>query len=115
MKNAVRKVVLISSNSLFREGLARVLEDLEGFELVGVAASIEAASEMLRRASPDVILLARNPYSVIQDESGVRLLQGSMSQVIELSVSDSDMTVYSRRRIPQATAADLAAALESME
>lgn len=115
MADAVRKVFLISGNSLFREGLARMMEDMNGYELIGVAASIEEAVEMMRRESPDVILLARDPYSDIQDESGARLLDGSMDQVVELSVSDSEMTVYRRRRIPQATVSDLAAALEGVE
>lgn len=112
MSSSVRKVILVSGNPLFREGLVRVLRELEGFELVGIASSRDEAQALIERERPDVILVARDT-SEVQTATGADLLKGSHGQVVELSVANSNMIVYSRKQVTRATVADLASALEN--
>lgn len=112
MSSSDRRLILVSSNPLFREGLARVLKELDGFELVGIASSTEEARALIERMVPDVILVARDPADV-KETIGAELLTRSQGHLVELSVADSDMVVYSRKHIAQATVADLASALEN--
>jgi two-component system, NarL family, nitrate/nitrite response regulator NarL len=54
---ATIKLLLIDDHTLFREGLARLLEAEQGLELVGSCASTEAAREALDESPVDVVLL----------------------------------------------------------
>ena len=56
MKQAI-KVLVVDDHRLVRMGTARLLADMDGFELVGEADSGEQAIEMVRDRSPDVVLM----------------------------------------------------------
>jgi two-component system, NarL family, nitrate/nitrite response regulator NarL len=51
------RLLLIDDHTLFREGLARLLEAESALELVGNFASIDAAVKAMERAPVDVVLL----------------------------------------------------------
>src|SRR5579859_1189929 len=51
------KLLLIDDHTLFREGLARLLEAESGLELVGSFPSTESALRALGRTSVDMVLL----------------------------------------------------------
>lgn len=51
------RVVLVDDHAIVREGLRRVFERDHDFEVVGEAGSAEAALELLRSVSCDVVLL----------------------------------------------------------
>lgn len=51
------KVLVVDDHRLVRMGTARLLADIEGFELVGEADSGEQAIEMVRERCPDIVLM----------------------------------------------------------
>ncbi|XOV88551.1 MAG: UvrY/SirA/GacA family response regulator transcription factor [Pseudomonadota bacterium] len=57
MNNAVIRVLVVDDHRLVRLGTSRLLEDIDGFEVVGQADCGEQAIEMVRDRSPDVVLM----------------------------------------------------------
>ncbi len=51
------KVLVADDHTLFREGVKRILEQAEGFSVVGEAATGEEAVERAGRCRPDVVIL----------------------------------------------------------
>jgi DNA-binding NarL/FixJ family response regulator len=51
------QVVIADDHPIFRDGLRKLLEAEDGFRVVGIAADGVEALEMVRKHSPDVILL----------------------------------------------------------
>ena len=54
---ATIRVGLAEDHGLVRAGISRLIEDLPGVELVGVAEDGHEAMELVRTAAPDVLLL----------------------------------------------------------
>ena len=58
------RVLLADDHAMFRQGIAGVLADYGGMEVVGQADNDESAVEMARRTKPDVVLMqVRMPFS----------------------------------------------------
>ncbi len=109
-----RRVLVISKHSLFREGLRRVLGELEGFELMEAVPSLEEAAAMAVEALPDII--------VFDGEGGPRsgtelaqLFQLSPDRIVTLSLADTEMTVFTRRQVRRATVEDLLTSIQQAE
>ena len=51
------KVLIADDHHLFREGLARIIRDAPGLDLVGSAVNGEGAIELAEKFLPDVILM----------------------------------------------------------
>ncbi len=51
------RIVVVDDHELVRTGTRRLLEDVDGFNIVGEAASGEAATEALEKGSFDVVLM----------------------------------------------------------
>jgi len=51
------KLLVVDDHRLVRIGTARLLSDIEGFEVVGQSACGEEAVEMVRELKPDVVLM----------------------------------------------------------
>lgn len=113
MIQSARTVILISNNPLFREGLVRVLREMEDFHLLGTADSIGAARHLLEQAEPDVIILAGDVEREQAAEGAGQLLDLTKEQLVELSLAGDEMVIYSRRQVEQATVEDLRDALAS--
>ncbi|MGD1069771.1 MAG: response regulator transcription factor [Bryobacteraceae bacterium] len=58
------RILLIDENSLFRDGLARLLAAQQDLEVVASADSPAAAAEQMRKCKPDIILLGWPASSV---------------------------------------------------
>ncbi len=54
------KVLIVDDHHLFREGLARILSEAAGIELVAAAASGEEALQLARTHQPDLVLMDIN-------------------------------------------------------
>jgi len=54
------KVLIADDHHLFREGLARIIRDAPGLDLVGSAVNGEGAIELAEKFLPDVILMEIN-------------------------------------------------------
>ncbi|AZO08823.1 MULTISPECIES: response regulator transcription factor [unclassified Mesorhizobium] len=51
------RIAIVDDHPLFREGVARSLGEIGGFELVGEGASAEDAEKLARGSTPDILLL----------------------------------------------------------
>jgi len=52
-----KKVIIVEDHAIFREGLKRVIQEMEEMELVGEAPNGAAFLELLKTVQPDVVLL----------------------------------------------------------
>lgn len=108
-----RRVLVISRHPLFRAGLGRVIRAEEGFELLGTCASLDEAGLQTGEAAPDLIIIDGKQGEDLSSSDLARMLDMSASQVLSLSLSDPDMTVYTREQISEASVEDLLRSLRS--
>lgn len=52
-----KKVIIVEDHAVFREGLKRVISEMEGFELAGEAENGARFLEMLKKTTPDIVLM----------------------------------------------------------
>lgn len=89
------KVLLTDDHNLFREGLARILKEAPGIELVGVAASGEEALQLADRHRPDLVLMDINMPGMGGLEATHRLrLKYPETQVLMLTISEEDEDLF---------------------
>jgi DNA-binding NarL/FixJ family response regulator len=55
-EGAAIRVVLADNSYLVREALTRVLEDVDGIDLVGACCDLDSLQETIERARPDVVV-----------------------------------------------------------
>ena len=55
--NAKMKVFIVEDHAIFREGLKRVISEMDDVELIGEAENGAVFLEMLKKVSPDVVLM----------------------------------------------------------
>jgi len=75
---AAIRVLIIDDPNLFRDGLANLLRSEAGIEVVGCSETVAAATDYIRKARPDIVLLgwpASSPdchkiFSTIQEVKG---------------------------------------------
>ena len=53
----VIRIAIVDDHPMFREGVARSLGEIGGFELVGEGASAEDAERLVQAVAPDILLL----------------------------------------------------------
>ena len=51
------KVIIVEDHAIFREGLKRVIDEMEDVELVGEAENGAIFIEMLKKVTPDIVLM----------------------------------------------------------
>ena len=56
-RGAMTRVVLVDDHALVRAGVARLLEDQDGLEVVGECGDARDAVRMTRRLTPDIVVL----------------------------------------------------------
>ncbi|WP_152961971.1 response regulator [Aneurinibacillus migulanus] len=83
-------ILLVDDHKLFREGVKRILEMEESFEIVGEASDGEEACQMAADFQPDVILMDINMPKM----TGVQATQ----RIIILSIHDDENYVYKSLR-----------------
>ncbi len=84
------KVLLVDDHTLFRRGVAAVLANEEGLEVVGEAADGLEAIEKAKEIAPDVILMDLNMPRCSGLEA-IQALQAEMPQVNILVLTVSEM------------------------
>jgi len=55
--NPKMKVIIVEDHAIFREGLKRVISEMEDVELIGEAENGAIFLEMLKKVTPDVVLM----------------------------------------------------------
>jgi len=87
------RIAIVDDHPLFREGVARSLGEIGGFELVGEGASAEDAERLVRASTPDVLLL-----DISVPGGGLNALGGILSavpdqKIVMLTVSETNADV----------------------
>ena len=85
------KVVLVDDHTLFRKGLAELLEQLGAIRVVGMTGNADEAMRLVHAEAPDVVIVDLNMPPV----DGIELLQrmraeGWRGPVLILTVSDDE-------------------------
>ena len=87
------RIAIVDDHPLFREGVARSLGEIGGFELVGEGASAEDAERLVRASAPDILML-----DISMPGGGLNALASILSAVPEqkivmLTVSETNADV----------------------
>lgn len=89
------KVLLTDDHNLFREGLARILRDAPGIELVACASSGEEALQLTDQHLPDLVLMDINMPGMGGLEATRRLrLKHPQTRVLMLTISEEDQDLF---------------------
>ncbi|MDG4884162.1 response regulator transcription factor [Mesorhizobium sp. WSM4884] len=91
--NTPIRIAIVDDHPLFREGVARSLGEIGGFELVGEGASAEDAERLVRANAPDILML-----DISMPGGGLNALASILSAVPEqkivmLTVSETNADV----------------------
>ncbi|GMB09145.1 LuxR family two component transcriptional regulator [Thermolongibacillus altinsuensis] len=85
------RIVIIDDHKLFREGIKRILDFEEEFEVVAEGSDGEEALELVRQHRPDVVLMDINMPNVNGVEATRRLIEAYPdTKVIILSIHDDE-------------------------
>ena len=99
MNDARLRVLLADDHPVYRDGLARLLEDLGGFDIVGVASNGREAIELASSLAPDVIVMdLRMP--VLDGVEATRQITAAHPEigVVVLTMFDDDELVFAAIR-----------------
>jgi two-component system, NarL family, response regulator DegU len=92
-------ILLVDDHKLFREGVKRILEMEEGFQIVAEASDGEEAMNMAAEYQPNVILMDINMPKMTGVQATQRIKEKSPdSHVIILSIHDDENYVYKSLR-----------------
>jgi DNA-binding NarL/FixJ family response regulator len=99
------RVVIADDHPIYREGLARLLGDIGGFEIVGLAGDGEQAVSLAVEAEPDVVVMDLRMPVLDGIEATRRITTGNPDiGVVVLSMFDEDSLVFAAIRAgPAAT------------
>jgi len=109
-----KKVLIVSSNWLFREGLKYILAGSNGLARTDQVSSLLEAEEWVRMGQVDVVIFVL-PENAGGQESRAKTIISLLSRpgvrVIAVSMKANDIYIYRRERIEEASVEDLVAAL----
>lgn len=81
------KLLLVDDHDLVRTGIRRILDDVEGFNVIGEAESGESAIKMCRKTPPDIVLMDMSMPGIGGLEATKQILRISEDiRVVALSV-----------------------------
>jgi DNA-binding NarL/FixJ family response regulator len=93
------RILIVEDHPMFRDGLFKMLETVEGFEVVGEAASGEEAVELAEQLKPNIILMDINLPKMSGIEAAKRIVQTMPDiGILILTMYDDDSSVFSAMR-----------------
>lgn len=99
-----QRVLIVSPNELFGQGLQHLIASWEDVEVVGVAASLEEAERLAETARPQVVIVDYQADPVLWQTCLERFFrqQGSVERVVllTLAVEGHRAVVYHRFACP---------------
>lgn len=107
-KEQYRRVVIISANPLFREGLRKMYADRWSGKaaIVATPTSMDEAANALEKHQPDLVIVDYDDKNINRAEFLERFFNGaSTMQVMLVSLNESgEVVVYDRRKLTPAQA-----------
>ena len=100
-------MIVISENTLFREGLQRLIAAAPDVHVLGAVASLAEAAHLGRETPPDVVIVDQAQDTPAGREVLAHLLDLAVDQVVAVTLNDRAITAYSRRRLREASAQTL--------
>jgi DNA-binding NarL/FixJ family response regulator len=90
------KVFIVEDHAIFREGLKRVISEMDGVELIGEAENGAVFLDMLKKVSPDVVLMDIQMPVMDGIEATERALKHDPSlKILVISMFGEEEYVYS--------------------
>ena len=111
-----KRVLIVSSNGLFREGLKHMLANTADLTLTGQITTLQEAEELARSNEVDVVIIDQADEAEGREsraEAIARLLTVPNMRVITVGLDTGDMSVYRQKRVEAASVEDLVAALDN--
>ena len=111
---SVKRVLIVSSNGLFREGLKHILGKSADLELMEHTPSLREAEELAQEKQIDVVILEQVEETDRLEKRAdavTRLLSIPGVRVISVDLNSADMWVYKQERVEEVSVEDLMAAL----
>lgn len=103
-----KRVVIISSHGIFRDGLKRLLAKVA---LVELADSIEKVEDLMHKQQVDVVIVDRAEDRMTNSETISRLLSVPGVRVITVSLEGDDMQIFQHKQVGEVSVEDLVAAV----
>ena len=93
------RVLLVEDHPMFRDGLARMLETVEDFEVVGEAGTGEEAVQLAEQLNPNIILMDLNLPKMSGIEATKQIIQKQPTiGILVLTMYDDDSSVFAAMR-----------------
>lgn len=93
------RVLLVEDHPMFRDGLARMLESVEEFEVVGEAGTGEEAVQLAQHLKPNIILMDLNLPKISGIEATKQIIQEQPDiGILVLTMYDDDSSVFAAMR-----------------
>lgn len=105
---SLKRVVVISSYALFRDGLKRLLVKVASVEM---ADSIEEVEELVSQQKVDAVIVDQAENQISNSEIVSRLLSLPDVRVITVSLEGDEMQVYRYKQVGKASVEDLIEAI----
>jgi len=106
--NQTRRVLIVSANPLFREGLRKVYAERWAGKanITGMPTNMTETLSMLETHQPDLVIVDYDDQTINREEFLNRFVAGEMPmQVVLVSLKESgQVVVYDRRRLTSAQA-----------
>lgn len=93
------RILLVEDHPMFRDGLARMLESVEEFEVVGAAVTGEEAVQLAQQLRPNIILMDLNLPKMSGIEATKKIIQKQPETgILVLTMYDDDSSVFAAMR-----------------
>ena len=88
------RLVIVDDHALFRSGLISLIQDIQGFEVVGEAGNGRDAIEVVEKSKPDVVLLDVN-MPIMGGVETVRMLRQQQNcRILMLTISKNEEDLF---------------------
>ena len=111
-----KRVLIVSSNGLFREGLKHILANTADLTATRQTTSLQEAEKLARSGKVNVVIIDQADETKGQEsraEAVSRLLSVPCLRVITVGLDTGDLWVYKQERVEEASVEDLVAALDN--
>ncbi len=117
MKFLARRVLIISQQALFREGIRRLLTDSPNIEELEAVHSLQETKALVSKMNPDLIIFdcSNLPFAKMDEKTLKNLFRLGTNCIASLTLANKEMVIYGRHAIHEATERDLAYLVENHE